>query len=108
MVCSQAAQASYSGRIAPPGRPNTSVTPSASSERMMASAPVIRRGLSTGGHLTVRVSFELRAAAGVVRQRLADRLADLPGGVRAAARDLVGGGAAGGLHLVDGGRDRTP
>src|SRR6185503_5554933 len=106
MVCSQAAQASYSGRMAPPGSPNTSVTPSASRQRMTASAPDIRRwSLSTGDRLTVRVSGELPGAGGMVGQRPADRLADLPGGVGAAAQHLVGGGHALGQHLVDGGGD---
>src|SRR3954465_14652434 len=106
MVCSQAAQASYSGRMAPPGRPNTSVTPSASSDRITASAPVMRRfSLSTGDRLTVRVSRELPAAVGVVGQRAADRLAHLPGGIGTAAGDLVGGGGARRQHLGDGGGD---
>src|SRR6476659_9164511 len=106
MVCSQAAQASYSGRMAPPGSPNTSVTPSASSDRITASAPVMRRfSLSTGDRLTVRVYRELPAAVGVVGQCPADRLAHLPGGVGTAAGDLVGGGGALGQHLVDGGGD---
>src|SRR3954463_9518119 len=102
MVCSQAAQASYSGRIAPRGRPKPSVTPSASSDRITASAPVIfRRSLSTGGRLTVGVSGELPGAVGMVRERAADGLAHLPGRVRAAAGYLVGGRRALGQHLVD-------
>src|SRR3954465_5700672 len=106
MVCSQAAQASYSGRMAPPGSPNTSVTPSASSDRITASAPVMRRfSLSTGDRLTVGVCRELPAAVGVVGQRAADRLAHLPRRVRTAAGDLVGSGGARCQHLVDRGGD---
>src|SRR3954468_3593727 len=106
MVCSQAAHASYSGRMAPPGNPNTSVTPSASSDRITASAPVMRRlSLSTGDRLTVGVCRELPAAVGVVGQRAADGLAHLPGGVGAPAGYLVGRGGARGQHLVDRGGD---
>src|SRR5437764_15144059 len=94
--------------MAPPGRPNTSVTPSASRQRMMASAPVmrpVRCALSTGDHLTVRVSLELRGTARVVGERVAYRLADLPCGVGTAAQHLVGGGDAGPQHLVHGADD---
>src|SRR6185503_432550 len=100
IVWSQAAQASYSGRIAPPGSPKTSVTPSASRQRMIASAPVIGVSLFMGGHLTVRVSLELGAARCVMAQRCAHRLADLPRGVCPAARYLVGSRGALGQHLV--------
>src|SRR5438270_12613112 len=103
MVCSQAAQASYSGRMAPPGRPKTSVTPSASSDRITASAPVILRfALSTGDRLTIGVSGELPRAVRVVGERAAHGLAHLPGRVGAAAGHLVDGGRALGQHLVDG------
>src|SRR5436305_6054814 len=103
MVWSQAAQASYRGRIAPPGRPKTSVTPSASSDRITASAPLIlRRSLSTGDRLTIGVSGELPGAVGVVGERAADGLAHLPGRVGPAAGHLVGCGGALGQHLVDG------
>src|SRR5918912_1212908 len=96
--------------MAPPGRPNTSVAPAASRQRMIASAPVMVwvSGLSTGRHLTVGVSLELRAAGRMMLQRLADGLAHLPGRIRAPAGDLVGGGDALGLHLVDCGGDRPP
>src|SRR6266513_1641540 len=89
--------------MAPPGRPNTSLTPSASRQRMMASAPVmrpVRSALSTGDHLTVRVSLELRCTTRVVGERVAHRLADLPSRVGAAARNLVRSGDAGPQHLV--------
>src|SRR5205823_13015477 len=106
MVCSWAAHASYSGRMAPPGRPNTSVTPSASRQRMIASAPVIRV-LSTGHQPPVkRVLGELGARRRAVAERIADRLADLPGGVHAPAGHLVGGGDAVGEHRVDRRGDR--
>src|SRR5437764_15160593 len=101
MVCSWAAQASYSGRIAPPGRPNPSVTPSASRQRMIASAPVMR-ALSTGHQPPVkRVLGELGAGRRAVAQLVADGLADLPGGVHTPAGDLVGGGDAVRQHGVD-------
>src|SRR5438105_14524981 len=103
MECGWCAQASYSGRIAPPGRPNTSVTPSASRQRMIASAPVMRLAAASamGGGLSVRVVGELSAAGGVVLQLVAHGLAHLPGGIRPAAVDLVGRGDAPLEHGVD-------
>src|SRR6476646_3945257 len=76
---------------------------------MIASAPVIWvLGLAMGGHLSVRVVGKLRTAGGVVLEGVADRLADLPGGVGPAAADLVGGRDALGDDGVHGGRDRAP
>src|SRR4029077_2027893 len=97
MEWSTLAQASYRGRIAPPGSPNTSVTPSASRQRMTASAPVIRR-LSMDDRFRIRLVGKLCSGSRVVRQLGADLLADLPRGVRAAAVDLVSGGDAAGRH----------
>src|SRR3954447_21982781 len=105
MPWSKGGHASWSARLPPPGRPKTSVTPSASRQRMIASAPVILC-LSTGHHPIERVVGKLRSTAGVVGEGVADRLPHLPGRVRPPPVHLIGGGETPRQHLVDGCADR--
>ena len=78
---------SYAGRIAPPGMPKTVSTPSCSSERTRAWAPVICAGAASGGWVTgaTEAGRRGREAGGVGRRHDADH--------RCRGRD---GGAGGG------------